>query len=147
MIVLTTIVCLTSLFRLIGCHLSPEQKNRCEQYLIFFETNSVHFNYGYCHNLNDGNGFTAGRSYFTTRSGDAYEVVRRYSLRKPNNPLSKYESELKRLKELNSGDVQRLEGFERQWSMAADTDYIFRFVQDKVNDDLYYRLVSVRLFT
>lgn len=135
-----TIFSLLYLLPSIICDLSPDQKKLCEQYTSAFETHSIHLNYGFCRDLEDGNGFTAGRSRFTTKSGDVYEVVRRYSLWKPFNPLSEYQSELRRLKDSKSGDVSRLKAFDRAWLMSAH-DRLFRRVQDSVNDDLYYRYV------
>ena len=118
--------------------LSLIQKRRCEQLINIFETQSKKNDYGFCENLNDGRGFTSGRSRFTTNSGEAYEVVKRYSNRRNDSPLNKYKKWLKFLSEMKSNDVSELSGYEIGWKRASN-DPIFRKIQDDVNQDFYYK--------
>lgn len=89
-------------------------------------------------NLNDGKGITSGRSRLTTSSGDAFQVVLRYTLLKGNNPLFKYLSLLQHLSDSKSNDISQLDGYEIAWRMCAE-DPQFQMVQDQVDELLYYK--------
>jgi len=119
--------------------LTPTQKLLAEKLISLFENGVTTIQYGYAENLHDGRGFTCGRAGFTTGTGDAYEVVKRYTNRVPTNKLAPYLPELKRLNSArNHADVSRLTGFDKAWkSLGKDTT--FRAVQDEVVDDWYYR--------
>jgi len=122
----------------VEAELTEEQKRRCEQLSSVFDNESPTLNYGYAENLHNGKGYTTGRSSFTTSSGDAYEIVRRYSARKPGNPLARYEPELKRLWISSSDDVTHLSGYLVAWKRCS-RDQLFRQIQDRVCDEFYYR--------
>ncbi|ARX88391.1 hypothetical protein SMD44_07878 [Streptomyces alboflavus] len=66
--------------------LSAEQRRRADQLVSVFENGTTKIQYGYAENLDDGRGVTAGRAGFTTDDGDALEVVRAYTDKKPDNP-------------------------------------------------------------
>ncbi len=118
--------------------LSPGQKHRAEQLTSVFENDTLQFQYGYVETLGDGRGITAGRAGFTTGTGDACEVVRRYTAAVPDNPLAAFLPELTWLtKAANKDDTSRLKGFKRAWKQAA-LDPKFRAVQDEVTDEMYY---------
>ncbi|CAG2173445.1 unnamed protein product, partial [Oppiella nova] len=127
-------------------NLSDDQKRKCEQFVNIFKFNSTQFNYGFCDHFNDGNGLTAGRSLFTTKSGDVYHVVRKYSFRRPFNLLVPFQDQLKRLADNKSSDVLNLKGFPMAWKSSA-SDPVFRIIQDRVNDELYYRPAMRLAFT
>lgn len=117
----------------------PEiQKRRVEQVTSLFENGTTEFQYGYVEYLGDGRGYTCGRVGFTTGTGDAYEVVRRYTHRVPHNTLAKYLPELKRLNSADDrDDISGLDGFPEAWESLAN-DKVFRSVQDQVTDEIYY---------
>ena len=118
--------------------LSPEQKRRAEQLTSVFENDKLEFQYGYVEELGDGRGITAGRVGFTTGTGDAYEVIKRYTAAVPDNPLAHFLPELTRLNMAEKkGDTSRLKGFRRAWKQVAK-DPKFCRVQDGVTDEMYY---------
>lgn len=114
------------------------QKRRIEQLTSVFENGTPQFDYGVVENLNDGRGYTAGRAGFTTATGDAYLVVKRYTEEFPLNPLAPYLTRLQRLANDEDGDTSTLSGFIDAWQDAA-IDKRFQRVQDAVVDELYYR--------
>lgn len=119
--------------------LTDEQKRRIMQVTSLFENGTTTFQYGYVEDLGDGRGYTCGRVGFTTGTGDAYEVVKRYTKRVPHNPLAKFLPELERLNSADdSGDVTRLKGFPEAWKSLAN-DKVFRAVQDEVADEWYFQ--------
>lgn len=118
--------------------LLPAQKDRAEALTSLFEDGSTTVRYDATTNLGDGRGITAGRAGFTTATGDAYEVVKRYTERASSNLLTKYLPELQRLADEQSDDTSNLVGFEAAWKKAAE-DPMFKTVQDDVVDDLYFR--------
>lgn len=128
--------------------LNPKQKRRAEQLTSIFENGTPEFRYDYVENLHDGRGYTCGRIGFTTGTGDALEVVKRYTKKVPHNPLAKYLHELERLDSLPDDSparsiVSRLSGFPAAWKQAAN-DPVFRSVQDELVDEWYYRPAMFR---
>ena len=118
--------------------MTHDQKRRAMQITSVFENGDPQFHYDYVENINDGRGYTSGRVGFTTGTGDAYQVVKRYTDQVPNNQLAKY---LPRLKELNNSEnasVSGLEGYAQAWAQAAK-DPLFRQAQDNEVDEVYYR--------
>lgn len=118
--------------------LTREQKRRCEQFISLYEKGKFDLQYDYVENIHDKSGYTSGRSAFTTMSGDAYEVVRRYTVLRRDNPLSNYTSELRLLSDRQSPDISNLSGYPDAWRQAAN-DSLFRQIQNDVSDQLYYR--------
>ena len=119
--------------------LIPAQKLRAEQLISLFENGTIEIQYGYAEALDDGRGITCGRAGFTTGTGDAYIVVKRYTDKVPDNVLAKYLPELSRLNTADDpGDISGLNGFIADWR-SLGTDATFRSVQDTVVDELYYR--------
>ena len=118
--------------------LTPEQKHRAEQLTCVFENDKLDFQYGYVEELGDGRGITCGRVGFTTGTGDAYEVIKRYTVVVPDNPLAHFLPELLRLNTAaKKEDTSGLKGFRRAWKQAA-YDPKFCKVQDEVTDEMYY---------
>ena len=121
-----------------GAGLSPAQKIRAERLTSLFENDTLKFQYGYAEKLGDGRGITAGRVGFTTGTGDACEVVMRFTAQVPGNGLAVYLPELLRLNEAsNRDDTSGLGGFISAWQQAA-RDPRFCAVQDAVMDEMYY---------
>jgi chitosanase len=118
--------------------MTREQKRRCELFASIFENGKFELQYDYVENIHDNKGYTSGRIAFTTSMGDAFEVVRRYTVRVPNNPLARFVSDLKLLADRESHDVSQLTEYPKAWRLAA-RDPVFRMIQDEVADSLYYR--------
>lgn len=117
--------------------LQGEQKRRAESLTSVFENGTPTINYAAIERLDDGRGYTAGRAGFTTATGDAFLVVRRYTETAPQNPLATYLDTLERLANAESDDISDLEGFEGAWREAA-RDIRFHVAQDAINDELYF---------
>ncbi|CAG2123051.1 unnamed protein product, partial [Medioppia subpectinata] len=111
---------------------------RCEEYTSIFENDTIELQYAYCENIHDGRGYTSGRAGFCTGTGDAVVVVRKYTAKKPSNPLAKFLPELEKLAKSGSGDTSKLGGYVNAWKEAAK-DSEFRKVQDEVADEMYYK--------
>ncbi|MFH9072092.1 chitosanase [Streptomyces alboflavus] len=125
--------------------LSAEQRRRADQLVSVFENGTTKIQYGYAENLDDGRGVTAGRAGFTTDDGDALEVVRAYTDKKPDNPLARFLPALKRLADGDGADGGDSDGsrplpdadYIAAWKRAA-ADPVFREVQDAQVDDRYF---------
>lgn len=118
--------------------MTSRQKHCAEQLISLFENGTTEIQYAYAERLADGRGITAGRSGFTTATGDAYEVVKLYAAKFPDNHLVVYLPSLKELAERESASIKGLKGFIKVWAKAAD-DANFRRAQNKINDRLYYQ--------
>jgi chitosanase len=118
--------------------MNPDQKRRAEQLTSLFENDTIELQYDYAEDIHDGRGITSGRAGFTTRTGDALEVVELYTQQKPDNGLAGFLPELRRLADANSGDTSNLEGYIEAWKEAAG-DPVFRSVQDQIVDKDYYQ--------
>jgi chitosanase len=117
----------------------PEVQRRiADEMVSAFENNDPTLHYDYIRDLDDGRGFTAGRAGFCTGCDDLVQVVRFYTVEKPENPLARYLPELERLAKAASDDVTHLSGFTDAWKQAA-ADPVFRGAQDELVDRLYYR--------
>ncbi len=117
--------------------MTASQKRRTAQLVSLLENGTTEIQYGYVENLDDGRGYTMGRSGFTTANGDAYLVVQRYAYLEPKNALVKYLPVLKTLAEQESGNVSGVPGLPVAWATAAK-DSAFLQAQDQVTDELYY---------
>lgn len=118
--------------------LTADQKHRAERLTSLFENDTIVIQYDSVENLGDGRGYTCGRAGFTTATGDALEVVKRYTSVKPGNALASFLTTLRNLARDGSDDVSGLGGFPSAWKMASG-DPDFRAVQDQVVNDLYYQ--------
>jgi chitosanase len=117
--------------------LTTEQQARAEALISFFEHSTLDKQYDATYALGDGRGYTVGWIGFTTSSGSAAEVVRRYVQTRHLAPIGRYLAELDRLKQGFQGDVSGLDGFPEAWKQAA-ADPEFRAAQDAVARDWYY---------
>lgn len=99
-----------------------------------FENSTTIIQYAYIGNINDGRGYTAGRSGFTSGTGDMLIVVEEYTKLVPGNVLAKFIPALRIL--VGTSSVAGLDGLVAAWKTAA-TDTKFTGVQDTVNDRLY----------
>ncbi len=128
----------TNIIRPLMVPLTVDQKRRAEQLTSVFENGTPVFDYRTIENLGDGRGYTAGKAGFTTATGDAYLVVKRYTEQVPTNPLALYLPRLAQLADEEDDDTSILLGFVDAWHRAA-LDTRFWDVQDAVIDELYYR--------
>jgi hypothetical protein len=71
-------------------HFTPEQQTRVEALISFFEHSTLDKQYAYSYALGDGRGYTLGWIGFTTSSGSAAEVVRRYAGARPLAPIPSF---------------------------------------------------------
>jgi len=104
---------------------------RAETLVAFFEHAEPVKRFGAVYENRDGRGYTLGWLGFTTASGSAAEVVRRYAARRAGTPLAAFLPELDRLRATFSGDVSRLAGLPAAWRAAAP-DTAFQHAQDAV---------------
>lgn len=128
-------------------NLNIEQRLIADQFISIFENGTTDIHYNYAENINDGRGITAGRAGFTSGTGDILIVIEKYTHIKPNNSLSIYIDELKRLEIIyasngyessdESAVTDNLQGLEKAWANNAVFEE-FKKVQDTVVDELYY---------
>ena len=111
-------------------------KRRALQLISVFENGTAEPQYGYVEDLGDGRGYTCGLG-FTTATGDALEVVQRYTDEVPDNELAPLVPLLAERAADESGDTSGLEGFPAAWAAAAD-DQRFQAAQEAVQDDNSY---------
>lgn len=123
--------------------LTAEQKHRAEALTSLFENDTPVPQYDYIENIHDDRGYTAGRAGFCTSTGDLLIIVERYTLREPGNRLARFLPRLRQLADAGSASVTGLKSFVGAWKMAA-RDPVFRFLQDQVSDELYYRPAMAR---
>ena len=131
----------------LNIELNKEQKRRAEALTSVFENGTPEIDYVYAEDLNDGRGFTCGRAGFTTGTGDAYIVVKKYTELNPENKLAKYLPALETLENErvktgeNQGDVSEISkmgDFGKDWAASVeDTNFIK--IQDETVDELYYK--------
>ena len=100
-----------------------------------FENSTLEIQYGFIKDIGDGNGFTAGRAGFTSRTGDMLEVLKEYEKLRPGSMLSKYIEPLHSV--LHTASTRRIAGLASDWPLAAERDPLFRKAQDLVNERLY----------
>lgn len=110
-----------------------------------FENGDKIYDYAFCQNEGDGNGFTAGRVGFCSGSNDALVVVKHYlQLCKGKKALmQRYLQPLKALGKLSScsskkASVSSLPGYCSVWKKAACSDQKFRLAQDAITDSMYW---------
>jgi chitosanase len=113
------------------------QKTRFMQLTSLFENDTIDLQYGYAEDLGDGRGITSGVAGFTTADGDAYEVVRLYTKKSPNNLLAKYLPTMEKLAENGSDDTSKLKNYIKSWAASAN-DPVFKKAQDEVIDVEYF---------
>jgi chitosanase len=91
--------------------------------------------YGFINDIKDGNGFTAGRAGFTSKTGDMLELLIEYERLAPNNPLIPYIEPIRRV--FGTPDTASIAALKQDWPLAAKHDPLFIVAQDSVNDRLY----------
>ena len=118
--------------------MTPQQKRTAEQLTSLFENGTTEIQYAYAERLKDGRGITSGRAGFTTATGDAYDVIKLFTAKVPDNSLAVYLPLLKELAAKESAGIKGLKGFIAAWAKEAQTAEFCR-VQDQITDKLYYR--------
>lgn len=131
------IVCVTALILatstpVCAVNLAPDVSDRVDKIVSIFENDSTVIRYDYIEHLDDGRGYTAGRSGFTTATGDLLDVVEKYNSHAFDSILDVLKDRAKN----ESEDVSGLEQLPQLWAQAAQ-DPVFRTVQDQVNEELY----------
>ncbi|CAG2110960.1 unnamed protein product [Medioppia subpectinata] len=117
--------------------MTPQQRLRCEQFISFFENETIDIQYDYVEDMHDGRGYTCGKFGFTTCTGDALDLIQKYTAKKPANPLAPFLPELVRLAREFSNDTSGLGGYPEAWKTAAK-DQLFRDTQDEVSAAIKY---------
>jgi hypothetical protein len=128
--------------------LTAGQKKVSAALTSLWENSSSTIQYGYCEDIRDKRGFTAGRAGFCTGTGDAIVVVKCYVQAKPGNGLEKFLAPLTVLEnkflaaggdfeKAASGNTSTLGGYCAAWG-AAGSDPVFRACQDAAVDSIYY---------
>ena len=116
----------------------PSRKEIAMRLVSSAENSSLRWRaqYTYLEDIGDGRGYTGGIIGFCSGTGDMLAVVRRYSRRRPDNPLRRF---LPALREVNGSDSHAGLGraFVRAWHRAAD-DQAFRRAQDAERDRVYF---------
>ena len=100
-----------------------------------FENSTLEIQYGFIKDIGDGNGFTAGRAGFTSKTGDMLEVLQEYEKLHPGSMLAKYIEPLQSV--LHTASTEPVAGLLSDWPLAAKRDPLFRKAQDLVNERLY----------
>jgi len=127
---------------------TPEQRLMANQIISVFENGTIELQYAYIKDIHDNRGYTAGVAGFTSGTGDMLVLIEKYTQIKPQNILSKYIPELKRLDKIyaqndyksseKSANIENLKGLVEDWKIAAK-DSVFRNLQDKVRSTLYFK--------
>lgn len=117
--------------------MSASQKKAMNGLTNLFESGETYPSYSMVEALGDGRGYTSGKAGFTTATGDAYLVVKRYTDKLMNNPLKSFLAVLERLSDQESGNIDELDGYPEAWQKAA-LDPLFRSTQDEITQELYY---------
>jgi len=100
-----------------------------------FENSTLTIQYEFIGDIKDGNGFTAGRAGFTSKTGDMLEVLLEYERLSPNNTLKTYIKPLRRV--YGTANTIPIRGLKEDWSRVAKEDPLFRKAQDQINDRFY----------
>jgi len=115
--------------------LTPTQEITIKQLTTIFENDTPYFRYGYCENIGDGRGYTAGIVGFTTSTDDLLEIVNIYARLVPDNELAQFIPAL--IAVGNSSSTLGLDDLCLHWHHAAN-DSTFRDIQDNVTNHLYW---------
>ena len=117
----------------------PAQKARLtyvqDCLVSIFENSTLTIQYGFINDIKDGNGFTAGRAGFTSKTGDMLEVLTEYELLAPNNRLKRYIEPLRLV--YGTSDTASIAALILDWPLATEGDPLFKVAQDRVNDRFY----------
>lgn len=115
-------------------------ESKVDSIVSIFENATPELQYDYIEALGDGRGYTAGRSGFTTGTGDLLNVVRRYQSKAPATavwPLfSRLIPILDSRAQSHSNSTKGLESLPHLWTKSAD-DQKFLEAQDEISDELY----------
>jgi chitosanase len=130
-----------------GCSWTPAQQQIVWALTSVYENNTTVVQYQYCENIGDGRGYTSGRAGFCSGTGDAIQVVDCFDKAIANQPgasghnrMSKYLKGLQGLQGADTGPVDRLGPYCRDWEATATdplTAPAFKACQDRVAMTLY----------
>jgi chitosanase len=120
-----------------GLPFTAEQRKIADQCISVFENGEPTIQYAYIENIHDGRGYTAGRAGFTSRTCDLLEVVKRYNVLRPGQPIANHIPLLETLCANDDSSVVGLENLPADW-VAASADSLFLQVQDALVDEFYF---------
>lgn len=132
----------TAFFSLLMLLPSGSAMSQCQVSIVlqitnYFENSQLAPAYGYCENINDGRGFTAGIVGFTTATADALQVIERYQQKTGNNEFQFHMNALRQCARTESGNTWKLIGFCLVWKFAA-LKASFRHAQMDVMQEEYW---------
>ena len=116
---------------------TAEQRKIADQCISVFENGEPTIQYAYIENIHDGRGFTAGRAGFTSRTCDLLEVVKRYNVLRPGQPIADHLPLLETYCANDDSSVVGLDRLPADW-VAASADTVFLQVQDALVDEFYF---------
>ncbi|MCR5609565.1 MAG: chitosanase [Lachnospiraceae bacterium] len=112
------------------------------QLISLFENGTPVIQYAYAENIGDGAGYTSGRAGFCTGTGDALEVIKRYTNEVPDNLMAKYINELtaianKKKSASNVSGLKAIGDYCGDWKKSCEDDKFIK-AQDDVFFEWYY---------
>jgi chitosanase len=113
----------------------PAKRRIADKVISTNENSTLQIQYCYVENLGDDRGIHAGKRGYTTRDGDALEVIKSYSKGNPGNPLAAYIPALEKVEGTDS--TEGLKGYSKAWESVCN-DPEFRKAQDDEDDRLYF---------
>jgi chitosanase len=118
----------------------PVKKDMAMRVVSSAENSSIDWQaqYSYIEDIGDGRGYTAGIIGFCSGTGDMFELVKAYTVKKPDNVLAKYLPALQVLAATGSDSHQGLDpDFAGDW-VAAAQDPTFQEAQNSERDRVYF---------
>ena len=115
-------------------HVERSLPARIEAISNVFETGNPQADYAYVENLNDGRGYTVTSYGFCTSTGEVSELIRRYSMIAPDNPLKHFLAWM----EPASASEERLGDFPAARRHEASVSNRLAAVCDEEADRLYF---------
>jgi chitosanase len=114
----------------------PKMKGLAMQLVSSAENSTLDWSkqYAYIEDIHDGRGYTAGIIGFCSGTGDMLDVVEKYTLDSPGNPLAVY---LPALRKVTGNSHSGLGGLPSAWKKAAK-DPVFQRAQEFVRDRDYF---------
>ncbi|KAJ2453939.1 hypothetical protein EV183_001895 [Coemansia sp. RSA 2336] len=128
-------------------HAFAESTNKCSseiewRLVYFFQTGEASLPYMPCHKDNSGNGYSSGIVNFSTRNGDALQVIKQY---KESfiyaGEFDKYLDTLQKYADNYDGSTEGLEGYCDVWETAS-VDPPFWQAQRDIEDKMYGKPAS-----
>lgn len=104
-----------------------------------YENGDTDFHYGYCENLSDGRGFTAGIIGFCTGTGDAWKMIQYYhTLTGGKDKFTPMDKALEKLAKDESQDTGSIKNYCKVFTELGLHDPKFRQAQDHIRKQMYF---------